>query len=402
MQIVGVLFVLLLAIFPLGQVGRVESGGGVNLLLNDFIVFLLVVVWGFSKVIKNKENLMSKPFAKQIFLFGGLAFISLSLNPLHLTFSELAVSSLYLFRWIAYALLFFIVSGFSDPFKRKIPYMLVGMGMVTALIGFVQYILYPNLRNLYYAGWDDHLYRLFSSFLDPNFAGGIFVLTFILAIWLLFEKTSHATSDVVRLIYFLALAFAFVASSVALLLTYSRGSFLSFLVGSFTYLWLLGRKKLAVLLFVVFALGIFLLPKNLKSEGVELLRTASINQRIEAAQNAITIFRDNPVFGVGFNAYRYVQIKYGFLSLEQAAVSHSAAGTDNSFIFVLATTGIIGLVAYLYLWGTIIKTYWGNPLIIASLVAICVHAFFVNSLFYPWIMEWLWILLGISKAQRSL
>ena len=393
MHLVKLLFIFLLLIFPLGQIGRVELGGGVNILLNDIVVFLVVLTWVIRKLIK-KESVQNRVFAKPLAYFVGLAFISLAFNPLQLPISELMVSSLYLLRWVAYALLFFVVSGFDDSFKRKIPYALVAIGVVTAFIGFIQYGLYPNLRNLYYAGWDDHLYRLFSSFLDPNFSGGIFVLTCILAVsQFLLQKERPFEAR---------LAIGAIASFLALLLTYSRGSFLSFFAGILTLLFMTARKKLLLMVLFAFVIGIVLLPKNLKSEGVELLRTASINQRIESVEHAVAIFKEYPLLGIGFNTYRYAQVKYRFLTHEQAATSHSAAGTDNSFLFVLATTGILGFAAYLYLWGTILRMYWSNSLIIASCMAIFIHAFFVNSLFYPWIMEWVWILLGASKAQKLL
>ena len=49
-------------------------------------------------------------------------------------------------------------------------------GSLIVLLGFIQLMFYPALRNLYYLGWDEHLYRMFSTFLDPNFAGAFFVL----------------------------------------------------------------------------------------------------------------------------------------------------------------------------------------------------------------------------------
>lgn len=393
-KVVKALFIFLLLIFPLGQIGRVELGGGVAILLNDIVAFLVVGSWLIDKI--RKRALPKNELTIPITAFAGVALLSLILRIGDLSPQHLLISSLYLFRWITYAGLFFVLSDFNEAFRRKVRFGLLLSGAATTLLGFFQYFLYPNLRNLYYAGWDEHLYRLFSSFFDPNFAGGIFVLTFMLSLWLFLKKTSHERGPLLRLIYF----FASVGSFIALLLTYSRGSFLSFLAGTLTMFLLTSRKKLLLVVLLVFVIGIFLLPKNLKSEGVELLRTASIFQRIESAEHALAIFQDNPLLGVGFNAYRYAQVRYGFLTTKQAELSHSAGGTDNSFIFVLATTGVIGLVAYLYLWGTIMKTYWYNPLLIASLIAIFVHAFFVNSLFYPWIMEWMWILVAASKAQR--
>jgi len=179
----------------------------------------------------------------------------------------------------------------------------------------------------------------------------------------------------------------------------------------------------------VFIIGIILLPKNLGGEGVKLLRTASLISRSEYLNNAIIIFIDHPVLGVGFNSYRYAQHRYGFIDDISLKTSHAGSGTDNSFLFVLATTGIIGFTVYLYMWFKILKNAYYNKrhsgersdsriskrgwrfwtsqndaslfqktisvVILASSIGIFVNAFFINSLFYPSIMLWMWVLIGL-------
>lgn len=95
-----------------------------------------------------------------------------------------------------------------------------------------------------------------------------------------------------------------------------------------------------------------LLPKSLPSEGVNLVRTASVNSRLVAYQEATEIFLNQPVIGVGFNMYRYSQHEKGFLKENGNAQSwltnHSGAGVPNSYLFVLATTGLTGFIALVY------------------------------------------------------
>lgn len=388
---IKLLFILLLVIFPLGQVPRIELGGGLNILLNDVIVGAIVLLW-IVKKITAKKSLPKNSLTKPILFFAFVAGLSLVINSRLLTMPEFLVSGLYLARWIAYAGLFFVVADFPDKIKAKIPIWLLYAGTATAVLGLVQYFLYPNLRNLFYAGWDEHLYRLFATFYDPNFAGGIFTLTSLLAIYLYFKSQKNLAEK-----YLLAtLGFL---SFIALLLTYSRGSYVGFVVGLITLLILMKRRRLIVGLLAAFIAGIVLLPKDLAGEGVRLLRTASIESRIEEAQTAITIFRDNPVIGVGFNAYKYAKAAKGLATTNEFGEIHSAAGTDNSFLFVLAITGIVGFAAYVYLWIKVVGEVRREPLILGSLFAIFVHAFFVNSLFYPHIMMWLWVLIGFSKAR---
>ncbi|HSX08851.1 MAG TPA: O-antigen ligase family protein, partial [Candidatus Saccharimonadales bacterium] len=151
------------------------------------------------------------------------------------------------------------------------------------------------------------------------------------------------------------------------------------------------------------------------SEGTNLFRTTSSNARVATSQDALIIFQKNPILGVGFNAYRYARLTHPLTCLpagrssskggETLTVDHGGAGTDNSFLFVLATTGIVGFVAYLYLLWSMVKvgkTNLGeNPysaVLIASLIALCVDSFFINSLFYPFILVWVWIVIALTEA----
>ncbi|MCL6096940.1 MAG: O-antigen ligase family protein, partial [Patescibacteria group bacterium] len=195
---------------------------------------------------------------------------------------------------------------------------------------------------------------------------------------------------------------------IAILLTYSRGGYLAFIFSIFLF-FLLKRKKKEILLFLLLIVfGIFVIPKSIKSEGVVLLRTVSIKNRILSMGNAINIFSQSPFYGIGFNTYRYAQARSGSFKNDKI-VSHSGAGVDNSFIFVLATTGIIGFASYVYMWYRIIlekyheylrqKKLQGNLSIIfiSSTVGIFISSLFINSLFYPFILEWIWILLAITE-----
>jgi len=137
-------------------------------------------------------------------------------------------------------------------------------------------------------------------------------------------------------------------------------------------------------------------------ENTNLLRTASSEARLETSRNALKIIQDHPILGVGFNAYRYAQIKYNFRNAHPLFMSHADSGVDNSFLFVLATTGIIGFIAYISLWFFILKMAVvrkkhelsiAGVLVIASIVGLSVNALFINSLFYAPLMLWMWLLI---------
>lgn len=386
MDLLKTIFVILILFaFPLGEISRINFQNGIAFTFLDIGIFFLVIFWLFGHILKRKEFNYDQ-FLPAILFFIFPAILSLLVNFNTLNFSNFLVPSLYLIRWIFYALVLFITAEFDNKFKQKISVLMLISGFLIIIGGFVQYFFYPNLRNLYYAGWDEHLYRLFSSFLDPNFVGAFLALYLLFVLNLFFESKDRAQFTILILLSFLAI-----------ILTFSRAAFIMLFVGVLVLSLLKNQRRFATGFFIVSILFLILLLKfPLKSEGTNLLRIASGQARFDSIKNAIIIFKDHPIFGVGFNAYRYAQKRYNFIDKNWQLI-HSGAGTDNSFLFVLATTGIIGFFAYLYMWIKIVK-FSKSDIFISSLLALFVNSLFVNSLFYTFIIFWIWILLGIRKS----
>ncbi len=108
-----------------------------------------------------------------------------------------------------------------------------------------------------------------------------------------------------------------------------------------------GQLKVLAISLVLLVLSIIFLPKNLQGEGVNLLRTASIYSRVEAYKDASAIVQKNPILGIGFNAYRYAQVRED-VGGAKVMTSHAGAGVSNSYLFILATTGIVGFLMFIY------------------------------------------------------
>lgn len=404
MDIVKTVFVILLFVFTLGEITRFDLGNNIYVKLTDFIVVVLLLMWLIKSFrIKNNKIFRDK-LLPSIIVFVGIAFVSLLVNIKYLSNSEFIVSFLYLVRWTLYSFVYFVVMSFPIKFKEKILYTLVISGALIVLFGFIQYFFYPNLRNLYYLGWDEHLYRMFSSFLDPNFAGGFFVL-YLIFLAGLFKYELQKRKKLAMLI-----GFVFLFTLLAIYLTYSRSALVMLFVSSIVFLIVIKKVRWMIGLIIISAVFILLTSKTL--ENTNLFRTASIEARLDSGRNALQVIKDNILIGVGFNAYRYVQIRYKFIDKEQDPKNHAGAGTDNSFLFILATTGVIGLVSYLYLLFSILKRAYINyratkkgdvisvlPIIvIASFVGLIIDSVFINSLFYPSIMLWMWVLTGLTDS----
>jgi len=401
MRLLKIFSILLILVFPMAEIGRIQFSNGVAISLNDIFLGALLIAFVIYVLRKKKKINFKKSFLlKSIAIFSTIGFISLLLNLFNLSFDRFLISFLYLARFVAYALIYFIFKEFDAKFKQKINYALIFSGSMVVLLGFVQYFFYPSLRNLFYLGWDEHLYRLFSSFLDPNFAGAFFAIFSLFVVNFipdLFKKKKWLMLSIFGMVL--------ISTISALYLTYSRSALILFVVGVVTYLALKNKKKLIVVALVGMILLIFLLPKSFQTEGTNFLRITSSNSRIDSASEAIKIFSKSPIYGVGFNAYRYAQNKLG-MNNSIWQVTHSGAGTDNCFLFVLATTGIVGFIAYLYLLFKIMrlgilkrnKNKYAIALV-SSLTGLVVGSIFVNSLFYVFILEWIWIIAALTESS---
>jgi O-antigen ligase len=121
----------------------------------------------------------------------------------------------------------------------------------------------------------------------------------------------------------------------------------------------------------------------------------SAHFRLVSWSNTLSIIQDNLLLGVGFNTFRYAQKEYGLVDYS-GYESHGASGSDSSLLFVLATTGIFGLM--FFLGGFMQPLFKSKNLLLKTLiVSLLLESFFINSLFYPQILI-IWIVLLINYS----
>lgn len=357
---------------------------GVNVYLTDLIIGLICLVWLLNQ--RRLINLIKKDSIVPFFaLFVLIAFLSLLFSPIALTFSEKIISFMYLFRFTAYFSIYLtvihLIKSRELTFNSLINWLGL-IGIILAAIGWLQYFLYPDLRNLFYLGWDPHYKRIFGSFFDPNYFGLMMVLTLVA----LFSQPNKILVWFSRIFIFISLMF-----------TYSRSSYLALLAAALFYSIFKKKYFLITGAFMILILSALILPRP-GGVGVKLERIFSIEQRIENWKQGAQIFANNPLLGIGFNTIRFAKKQYGFGG-EDLSVSHSGAGFDNSFLFVAVTTGLIGIIFYLLLLKQIFVS--GNLLVKTSLVAAIIHSLFLNSLFFPWVMLWMWILIPLKAVTKN-
>ncbi len=257
-----------------------------------------------------------------------------------LSFSEIEniISFLYFVRLFTYFVFFFYLLYHLKKDKSSKTQIEVGLKIfvgLTVIFSVVQYFLYPNLRNIAYLGWDPHQFRLFGLFFDTSVSGAVYGLVFL---FILLQGKKFIKSETQRSIV-LGIFLLFVV------LTFSRSLFLGFSVT--TILAALRHKwhRELVMFSALFLFLLFAVPKP-GGEGVNLARMFSLKSRLNDYRVALDIWRKNPLVGVGYNRIRYVKLKLNTEEETQLAANHAGAAFHSSFLIILVTGGLLGLVLF--------------------------------------------------------
>lgn len=418
MKLIYVVWLIFLFFLPLGSLSRLPIGD-VAFTVNDVILPVMIGLWLlYILVIQKRVVLPSRTMLIVGFAFW--AFITLLFSLRFLGMAQFLISGLYWVRWVEYAFVFFI--GYwlftqgeeAKATMRATVKMLLWGQLMFVLAGFLQFALFPNFSKFVQHGWDPHYYRLLSTFLDPNFAGIFIVLGMVLfgAFFLLKEETilPTKTSKSVSYVYVLL-------ALVAVVLTFSRSSYLGFAVAVGCIGLLKSRAVLFVMAFVGIASFVFIPRVQTRVIGAFSF-DETVMARLSQYELTLGIIEKDPVFGVGFNTFRYAQEDAGYFRDDRGVSfegGHAGAGSDSSLLFILVTTGVPGLLLYLAMWGAFLKDAFRayitrsnttlvralGLVIVVSQLALMAHTQFVNSMFYPWIMAWMWILLALMYASRA-
>ena len=378
-MVLNILLYLTFILFSFGQLGRISFlGQQINLYLYEIFVFF-IILYLFVKY-KFKPLVQSLNRLKIIYLFFLFIFIGFFVDLKSYSFEQNLVSFLYQARlWLYFTFFIYFLYEVkrNSTLSKKIIFPFLIFVVLTIASSIVQYFLYPDLRNVIYAGWDPHLYRLFGVFFDTFLAGAVYGLIFIF----LLKNTDRLPlpkfiNKTLLIIFFIFIFF-----------TYSRWLFVAFFLTVLIMFFKKRTYKNVAILLMLFAGLIFLLPKQF-GEGVNLLRTTSIKTRIADYPNAVSLWLKKPIFGYGYNRLRYI-------SHAQNLESHAAAGF-SSFLIVLVAGGVIGFLLFLasLINQTYSKSTAGDYLIFVVLLSLA-----DNVILHPFVIFLLIMITSYSSPR---
>lgn len=332
----------------------------------------------------------------------GLSFSSSMFGDIERSWGFYTLIHLYVF--------YLMLRVFFDAHSWKIYLNCLLAGVLgVAVYGIVQY--YPGVFhiNLFQSGPS----RILSTLGNPAYTAMTLIFGMAIGIYLLirtkYKHEYYIYGSVLGVLFF------------AFTLTGIRGAYLGFIIGLFATVFLLlfistnrliKRVTIGLLLFLLIGIILFFLfrdrPIFLKIPIVSQLTSidltsGTIKTRLISWRAVMKGFKDNPILGVGLENYGVVFNKYFdplYYSLASSEPYFDRA--HNSFLDILATTGLVGSIAFLiliiylfiYLWRG-----WRHGYLVHSelavffglFIAYFVHIFFVfddlNSLlfFFVWL-----------------
>lgn len=372
------LIYLLFIVLSFGQLGRISFfKQQVNIYPHE-IIMGFILLSQIRQIGRIRRIDQIRPIGRSIVTFLAILFLSLINGFWQYNLLQNLVGLLYWGRLVLYFGFFVAIISWLNRkdeghWERK---KIIEKGLtifvgLTVIFSYLQYFLYPNLRNLYYLGWDPHWFRVFGLFFDPTITGIIFVLLFF---WLVGIKKTGLIGRMGQ-----------IGLIGLILLTYSRITYLSFIVGLAYYF----RKQITLRSFLIVFLSlvvvILLLPRPF-GESVRLERLFTIEARTEDYREGLSLFVKKPLLGYGYNRLRYAR--------DQDALSHAGANFSSSFLTILVSTGIVGFLALLVLLVELYRRV--NFLGKTSLILVSVASLFDNVLLVSFVLVVLLTVLALS------
>jgi len=384
----------------LGQLARLPINiSRIGILMSDIIIPLIVGLWFTKKLVMDRE-LPKSSIGPYLLAFALALIFSLLINLPTLPQSEWAISTFYLVRHLSYLGFFYVAfeAWKSIRTKEALRGVLIAGGLV-GILGILQFIFIPDFTFMAIEqGWDPHIGRLLSTWYDPNFVAGFFslIITIGISSWYM-KKDQWKDYRTPLLCLLLAVCF---------LLTFSRSGMVA-LGLSILVVGVLEMKSLLIIGLVGLLVGLQVSERfaerfnDMVNSGLALV-TGSLEhdvditsqERLSSWNEVGELVGDSMIFGIGFNTIKFKKLDKGLVASPN---DHAASGSDSSLLNIYITSGVVGVIVFLaFLYKVLMvstfiytkKTLPGHIRgfalgMLATVISLFFHSFFVNSLLYP-------------------
>ncbi len=375
---------------PFGSI-RELSLGPVNVGAAELLIALLLSIWFAQMVVRRRIHVPRAPLLLPLCIF--IAVLLLSLLPAR----SLELSAKEIIKWAEIAILYaFMADAVDERWGRWVAWSLLAAGSAEALVGIYQFLWRVGPEGFVLFG---RFMRAYGHFAQPNPFAGYLGLGLPLAFALLLEalQPRHSAPHSVEgrhgpqtpgvpgaaalllgaghLLERLMPVAAFGAMALAMLMSWSRGGWVGLAVALLVITAARSRTALAtaaiiglVVAYLLLAGGAQYLPPALVQRvsdflpfisGVDIAAVEvndanwAVIERMAHWQAAIAMFTDYPWLGVGIGNYAVAYARYAVGRwLDPLGHAH------NYYLNIAAEAGILGLGAYLLLFGACFVVAW--------------------------------------------
>lgn len=373
-------------LFQFGQMGRISFlNQHVNVYLYELVMGLFILFVFIKYKLIPLTNLWKSD--KSFFLLFFIFLISFINKVSFYSLGENLIAFAYFVRLFIYSI-FAIYTYFylrKEPLflKKQDTYIpIFAIGIITTSL--LQYFFYPDLRNLLYLGWDPHLYRLFGVFFDASISASVYAIFIIF-----FLINSFQNKIVLKYKYFFV--FLFLA---LLILTYSRDLIISLLFTVILF-FIRTKKVFFIFFFIIFFVVVYNIAPKTWGEGVNLKRTFSIQSRFIDYSTGLKMWEKAPLFGIGYNRLRYDRQRLNTGILNDS--SHAGASFHSSYLIILVTAGLFGLLAILFVQYSLFTKIAASGY---YMILISIASLGDNIMLHPFILFLLSVLIGVTRIKQ--
>lgn len=372
------------------------AGRAVTIRIEDILLLVILFTWlAKMAIIKELGFIKKTELNTAIWIYSIFCVFATvvgvlrgNVNPVKGTF--------FVLKYLEYFVLFFLVVNNIN--KKKHVHLLLWSFFLVCLI-----ITVYSMTKI------GSVYRLSAPFEgeagEPNTFGAYLLFLFSLSVGILLY-----VPNIKQRLFFIALA---ICTSIALMFTLSRGSYLGLTVSFTVFLFITRYKRILLLLGALSAvIVLFLMPGAVQNR---VLYTFSLWEPQVTEQSV-------RIFNIYFDPSSSARIESWKVALqdwvERPFLGFGVSGrglVDNQYLTVLSESGILGLLAFLFLlWKLyslsyssvhITKSRFYQGLFLgyfAGYVGLLVHAFTANTFILIRVMEPFWFLTALMVVLPNI
>ena len=338
----------------------------VALLTGNFLPDLLVVILGFSFLLVVNYKKEKKYFFNYFSIFFIIFWIFLIISSLQSVIPSYSIkSSLPYIRFLFFSLSIWYLIDHKENFIKNFTLILLCSFIVVIIDGYIQYFSGVSIFGHHYQ----------SGRLTALISGEKIIGSYLSRLYPLLIATAMLTYTNSKKISILLLII-FVLIDVLIFLSGERVAFFNLMLSAIIFIFLIKKWKVlrisSFLISIIIVLFISMTDSKVKNRMVShTLEQSNISGNSgnkpflfsEEHQNyystSLKMFYDNPLLGIGPKMYRHIckDDKYYHLTKNYHVVSSCSTHPHGTFFQLIAETGIIGIISYMFVFFSIIYLF---------------------------------------------